>query len=385
MADSDNVRASSERVVSSKVIGSSNPVARGFRKISSSITGVFGGCLMLIIALGLVVAAVKVVPDNSRKVEALDLLTPEEAKGKDELVKVEAVPDVSTAATLSYKTKNEFGQENPQTFDKDAIYLNAKFEIYEQKKEVSQETSTVTKDGQDSQETTEKTQITEGWVTKNEVEKFGTFKMGDIEVETKDIGTRFDTTEVTIDDVVMPDGAAAVVYENPSSQVGSTRLVVEYVSVSDELIVIGNLHNGKIKGGDVNIVSNYSDSELISKLKTEETAMRWGIRFLAWLFLTLGFTSVVGPILVFADFIPGVNKIVGCISFLVFGMLSALMVLLITFAINYWWLVILCILGTIGLLGVFLVYAIRKKLFGGKAKEESKEKQSKTDKEEEKK
>lgn len=362
----ENVRATSERVVSTKVIGSSNPVARGFRKVSSSIAGVFGGCVMLFVALGMIIAAVKLVPDNSRKVEVLQLETPEEAKDKDGMVKVEAVPEVSTAATLEYSTKNEFGQESTQTFDKEALYISAKFEIYEQVKEVSTETSDVTKDGQDSEETVEKTAIKEEWVTKTEVEKFGTFKMGTLEVDTKNIGTRFEKTDETIEDVVMPDGDAATVYENPSSEVGSTRLVIEYVPVSDELIVVGNLHNGKINGGEVNIISNYSDSELINKLRNEENAMRWVIRFLAWLFLTLGFTSVVGPLLVFADFIPGVNKIVGCVSFLVFGMLSALIVLLITFAINYWWVVVLCLFGIIVLLGLFMAYAIRKKLFGKK-------------------
>jgi len=356
-----NVRASSERVVSSKVIGRSNPLFRGFRKLKASIAGVFGGCVMLFIAIGLIIAAVKVVPDNSRKIEALDVLTPSEAKEQSGLVKVKEKPDVSTVAILDYETKNEYGQEASHSFDKSALYFEAEFQIYEQKKETTTETQTVTRDGKDIQETAEKTEILEEWVTKNEVDNFATFTLEGVEVDTEGISKRFDMQTETIEDVVMPDDEAPVVYENPSSQVGDTKLLIKYVSADDELIVIGNMGNEKIDGGEVNMISNYSDAELIDKLESEESAMRWVIRFIAWLMLTAGFSSIVGPILVLTDLIPGLNKIVGCATFTIFGVLSAGIIMIVTFAVTYWWLVILCILGLMVLLGGALAFLLTKK------------------------
>ena len=331
MSETKVVRASSERVVSSKVIGSSNPLARGFRRLTGSIAGISSGCVMLFIAIGLIIAAVKAVPDNSRKVEDLKLLTPEEAVAqKDGLVKVEGKPEVSAAATLTYKTKNEFGQEVPQTFDQGALYVKAEFQIYEQQKEVTTSTQTVTQDGKDVEQTSEKTEITEDWVTKNTTEKFAVFTMGGITIDTDGIDTRFDLKSSTIESVVLPEGDTPQVYENPTDQVGDTRLIIQY-------------------------------SELISKLKGEESAMRWVIRIVAWLLLTAGFSSIVGPVLVLTNLIPGVNKIVGCVTFIVFGMLSAGIILLITFAVNYWWLVILCIVLFMALLGGLGIYLLTKK------------------------
>ena len=362
MSETKVVRASSERVVSSKVIGSSNPLARGFRRLTGSIAGISSGCVMLFIAIGLIIAAVKAVPDNSRKVEDLKLLTPEEAVAqKDGLVKVEGKPEVSAAATLTYKTKNEFGQEVPQTFDQGALYVKAEFQIYEQQKEVTTSTQTVTQDGKDVEQTSEKTETTEDWVTKNTTEKFAVFTMGGITIDTDGIDTRFDLKSSTIESVVLPEGDTPQVYENPTDQVGDTRLIIQYVVADEDFIVIGNIDDKEIHGGDVNMISDYSDSELISKLKGEESAMRWVIRIVAWLLLTAGFSSIVGPVLVLTNLIPGVNKIVGCVTFIVFGMLSAGIILLITFAVNYWWLVILCIVLFMALLGGLGIYLLTKK------------------------
>ena len=356
------VRATHEVVKSEKVIGRANPISRGFRKLKNSIVGVGGGCFMVILGIIFVILAVKVVPNTSKIVSSLNLLTPEEAEGENnKLVKVASVPDIVVPAKLEYKIKDDYGFVETHTFNKDVVFLDAKFQIYEQKEKVTNETRTVVKDGKDVEQTIEKREIIEDWVTKKEIKSFAVFKLGNIEVETKNIDTKFDTQEFEVDDVVIEDGITPKVYENPSSKVGDTRLVINYVDADDELIVVGKIHNGKIRGGEVFMVTNMDDDALIKSLKSEESIMKWGIRFLAWLFLTIGFSAIVGPILTLVNFIPLANKVTGCVTFVVFGTLSAIIVFVITFVVQYWLLIILCVFVLLAILAGLGIYATAHK------------------------
>jgi hypothetical protein len=362
MAD-ENVRAQHEQVVSTKVLGKASGPAHFLRNMGQSISGVASGFAMLVIAIGLIIAAVKLVPDNSSKVAELKLSTAEEAKNKTGMVKVQSEPTIVTPVVLSFKTKNELSQEVPQTFGKSAIYLKAEYQIFEQIKKVEEVTSTATENGQEVEKTSEKTTITEDWVKKSDVENFATFTLGGITVDTNGAKKKFDLTEEIIPNVILPVTATAQVYENPSAEIGKTRLVINYVPVTDNILVVGEISdNDKINGGETFIISNYTDTELVSKLRSEENTMTVGLRVVAWFFLTIGFTSIIGPILVLTNLIPGVNKIISCLAFIIFGVISAGIVLFVTLVVQYWWLVILClVLLLFGLVGLAIYMLTKKK------------------------
>ena len=188
-------------------------------------------------------------------------------------------------------------------------------------------------------------------MSKKTAEDFAEFTLGGIEVDAKDISKKFDEESLEIKDVVIPGVSTAQVYENPSSQIGSTKLVISYVPVEDELIVVGEMQDGKIDRGDVFIISNLSDTDLVARLESEENAARWGLRFVAWLLLTLGFSAFIAPILVLSKLVPGLSKSLGCITTLIFGLVSAGIVLLVTALVTYWWLVILGVLLLAVLIG----------------------------------
>ena len=363
MSGSD-VRATSEKVISSKIIKKSGPLGKitgYFGEFSKSITGIFGGCVMLVIGFGIIIAGVVAVSKDSKVIEKLSLQTIEEAADKDELVKVEGTATVSLPASLQYSTNDFYGIEQQQTFDKDTLYLEVEYQIFEQVKTTTTETRTSVQNGEQVEEQVEKTEITEEWVTKKNAETFGEFSLGDIEIELKNISKRFDFSTETIENVVIPGTSSAQVYENPSAQVGDTKMIVNYVPVDADLIVIGNIHNKKMDGGDVFMISNLSDTELVAKLKGEENAARWGLRFVAWLLLTAGFSAFVAPILVLTKLVPGLNKIVGCATSLASAALSAAIVLLVTALVTYWWLIILCSVLLVAVIGGVGIMSLMRK------------------------
>jgi len=138
-------------------------------------------------------------------------------------------------------------------------------------------------------------------------------------------------------------------------------LVFDYVSSEDELVIVGEISNGKVKDGEVFIISNKSASALLQDLKSSESAMYWGLKFLSWLLMTIGFLSILGPILSIADFIPIAGKAASCVGSIVAGVLSLIIVTLLTLLIKLWW---LCLGGFILIfigLSVLLVVLIVKK------------------------
>ncbi len=357
-----NVRATKETIKSEKIVEKSNPVSRGFRRLTNSIAGVGGGCVMLVLGIVFIVLAVKIVPNTSKIVKSLDLLTTNEAENRDnELVKVEGKADISVPAKLEYQIKDDYGLIETHTFNEDAVYFEAEFQIYEQQKETTEETRTVIRDGQEVEQTVEKEEIVEDWVTKKELSSFAVFKLGNIEIDTEGIDTKFDTDETIIENVVIDGTKRPIVYENPSAKVGDTRLIIRYVPAGDDLIVVGNMHNKKIRGGEVFLITNKSDSDLIDSLQSSESMMRWGLRFLAWLFLTMGFMGLVGPLLALTSFIPFVDKIASFITFAFSAIVSLLILISVTLFVKYWFLFLIClvVLGA-GLLGLG-VYVLRKK------------------------
>ncbi|MDD3647907.1 MAG: TMEM43 family protein [Candidatus Dojkabacteria bacterium] len=152
--------------------------------------------------------------------------------------------------------------------------------------------------------------------------------------------------------------------------IGDERLVVEYLPIETEMLVVGEISGTTVSGGDTFIVSNKSDSELLSDLKTEETTMYWVMKGAVWLMLTFGLLMILSPILSLLDFIPVAGKAASCVATIVAAVISAGIVIAGTLIIKYWFLCIaLAVIGVVGLVVLLVVLMARKKESGGSEKE----------------
>src|SRR5690606_29956372 len=60
--------------------------------------------------------------------------------------------------------------------------------------------------------------------------------------------------------------------------IGDYRIVLDYIPVDSQLLVIGEINGSTISGGSTFIVSNKGNDELLSDLKSSETAQYWGMK-----------------------------------------------------------------------------------------------------------
>jgi hypothetical protein len=98
--------------------------------------------------------------------------------------------------------------------------------------------------------------------------------------------------------------------------------------------------------------------ELLQDEANRESASRWGLLVFGWFLMTLGFTALFGPITFLLNVIPGLGSLTKGLLFLVFGVLSAILVFLAYLGIKYWWVFGIAILA----IGGFFVYkAVTKK------------------------
>ena len=132
-----------ERVISTKVIGSSNPVAKKFRSMKSAIGGIGCGVILLIVGLVLVFNSIYGVKEYSKIVEALTLKNPSDITANEDLVKVSAVVKNSVPLSVAYgKCSDKFCNPfliTPKTID-NLFYYDTQKQRYEIVKTVRQET-----------------------------------------------------------------------------------------------------------------------------------------------------------------------------------------------------------------------------------------------------
>lgn len=355
-----------ERVISSRVIGSSNPIAKKFRSIGNSIKGVGCGFILLVIGLVLIFQSVFGVKEYSKILAALPLLTTSEATGSQELVKVKGIPEVATPAVYAYEQCSDakcFGTTTPQTTEA-SYYLSAQKQRFEIVKHVTTETITKDVGGDEVEETVEKTTYEEEWVAKETEALWASFKLdGKITVIGSDTtNLKVDLEEKTIPNVKIDNLTPLEYYgQQPSSQVGNTRLVYSYFAQSlpaPELIVTGELQSNTIKDGDPFIITTMNESDLIKTLGEEENFTRLAYALGSWLLTFIGLSMIMAPIIELVNWIPlfgwAAKAAAGAIAFIVATLLVAGSWLF----LKFWWL-ILIILAALIVLAVFLVIRSR--------------------------
>lgn len=263
---------------------------------------------------------------------------------------VEALPMSETSAlvegTVKFEgpiTVSEYVYAKPDS--KQALYysyLQEKCEL-----EVYQVTETVTRNGQDIEQTVEK----ERNVWKGEpVKQWAKFSVGGIPVNAGSAMNRLNLTELS------KQGD----FGNGTCVIGSIRHRTEGFVPTDsaKLLVVGDFLGGSISGGGTFIVTDMGNDALIAKLQAEEKALFWILKAVAALMFAGGLTLIVSPVLMLLNVLPGLGKALQAVVFFVSLILGIVVVLLATIILKLWWLILILLVG-------FGIYALKKKKQAG--------------------
>ncbi len=328
-----------ERLVSEKVLGSSNPVSRFGRSVSSSVSGIFFGIVLIIASFGLMWWGEQQ-PEHSKTVATLPLVH-EAAVTHTGLIKLQAQPAV-TQVLIEPKTNTP------------VLYYHYLKQEFKKVKEIKSETRTVQQNGQDVQQTFEHEVYVDTWVDLVSDKKWASFRLSNLNITPTnatlyvDLKKMFEQEQPVVGAVQPPATATPDMY--PATKM---REIVVGIPAATELLIVGEAVTGSITGGTPFIISDKSNDALIAEMKTNESRIYWGLKFATWLLMTIGFVMLFGPISVVLNILPGLGKAFNGILFLVLGVLSAIIVALGTIMIRYWWAVLLAII-------VLIVVAVSK-------------------------
>src|SRR3989338_962692 len=328
-----------EHVISEKVLGSSNPVARFGRSVSSSVTGIFFGIVLIVGSFGLLWWGEQQ-HEYSKDVAALPLVTSVSA-GHSGAIKVQAVPVVS--APLQAPIVNQ-----------SVLYYEYRKQEFKKIKERKTETRTVQREGKDVQQTIEKEVLIDKWFDVASEKKWAGFSVGGASVE----GAAASLGYIELKKFF--DKETPVSSDAPLNVVQKTRETVVGIPVGIPLLVVGSVNADVITNGAPFIITDSNDAALVAAIQSSESRAYWGFKIVAWLLMTIGFVMLFGPVAALLNVLPGLGKLFNGILFLVFGVVSASIVMLGTIVIRYWWAVLIVLVAVI-------VLAVIKMKRGGTA------------------
>lgn len=333
------------QVVSETVLGSSNPVARFGRSLGSSFRGIAFGLILIVVGFGLLWYS-ESKKDYSKDVLALPLLTATQtAPNFSGNVKVDGPLTVVKAVTA------------PKT-GQAVLYYNYVKEEWKKKKVVSTETQTIQRDGQDVEQQIEKVDYVDAWLPVTEKTEWADFKIGNLSVVGAGADLRATLLSAYNQEKILPSVAAATGVTPDLLPATKEREIVTILPTTvPRLLVTGSAVSGMVASGAPFIITDLDNAGLIAQMQSAENKMYWGLKIAAWLCMTIGFVMLLGPLAVFLNIIPGLGGLLNTLLFVVFGVLSAIIVLLGTLAIRYWW----AMLGGIIVLLVLLAVFKRKK------------------------
>ncbi len=347
----------SERVVSRKVVGKANPIARKFRNLKGSFGGVCIAPVIVIIALGLLYYGEKF-QKQSKVVEELKLEDASEVKADSGMHKMRGKPTVVEAVEVL-----EIGE---------VLYYSYQRQQYQEVEETEHETVEYVEDGEDVEEEIERTKLVEKWVDMESKSEWSEFKLGEYNVNTSGADLKFNLAEKEYreenDEYFELSSSQSI-----TPEVGDYRITVSYLPIDTQLLIVGEISSNTIKKGEMLIISDKTDSDLISSLKSSETALYWTIKGVAWILLTIGFLMILNPILSLADFIPIAGKAVSCVASIAAGIISLGIIVAITFIIKFWW--VLLILTGVGVVVLIVILVMLMKKHKDKKEDKVEEKE----------
>jgi len=334
-----------QKVVSETVVGSANPVAKFFRGLVASIKGIATGILMVIIGFIMIWFFANQI-EHSKTIASLPLQSPSEVMGQTGMVKIKDFPSYENLMVTPF-------------VDKEVLFYTVSNEEYAVREKKS--TRTITRDGQEIRQ--EVIDYVPEWRTVSTETKWSGFKLGDIRIDPGKAKLQMNTSEFfteTTDIEYDSSKADDQLVDVPQKK----RVTVTGVPRGDEIIAVGMLSNNLIASGDENgtfFLSNKSDQVLIADQTSKEKTTFWILVFISWFLMTTGFTMLFGPITKMLNIIPGVGGLVSGLLFIIFGIISAVIVLLGYVGMKYWWAILLLVFVGMG----WLVYS---KISKGKVK-----------------
>lgn len=342
--------------------GFAKNTSNNIRDLRKSITGVVFGTIFLLIGFLLIWGSVRWVKNYAAVVESLSFTNPAEVESDAGLVKLKGTPEV-TDIEFSYVKcgDRECGiLDQEQVTRDDVMYYSATYERYEQYKEVSTETKTIDRGGEEVTEEYEVTEIKEDWKTVSSESNWADLQLGDVKIYPEKAKNKVEKETQTIENVVLPSTDDGDTYyvpgrrEEASSKVGETRLVLQTIGTGDELIVVGEVSGGDMRDGEPFVITDKSHEKLLESLKTDEKTGRLMLRIGSWVLLTLGFMLVIGPVLALADFIPVVGGVAKFLAFITSAIISVIIIAIGVLVVKYWWIVLILVSALIGG-GIYLV------------------------------
>ncbi len=335
-------RIVSSRQVGRKVLGSANPLAKGFREgkqgCMDSISGIFVGIILFMFAFWPAWCSVKGVEAVSKDIEGLTLLTAADAEGQSGLVKIQ--DDVGDLDFFDFEP--ECGSEG----EIEVFWYSWELKEYTEHMETRTRTETRVENGQEVEYEIEDDVLVEDWELIDSEEEIGDFfHLGNIEISTRNAERRLRDIEVCED--------------KGRERLGEEWLRVEYLPVEniDRLLVIGNLSDDEIDSGDPFIITDQNAEQLVSAMAGEEAGARMGLTIFAIVLFFISFNLIIGPLLFLLKYVPligpGLRFGIGIGSLI----LAIIWVMILKFIIEYWWAIIIVMI----LVVVALIMAAKKK------------------------
>jgi len=235
----------------------------------------------------------------------------------------------------------------------DTLYYTYVVEEYAQVEEKKEETTTETVNGETKTTTTEKTELVDKWTEVSTTQDhWATFKLGDITIIPNSASKKLDYTveEYWVDE--FGDYMRFETEDDATPILGDQRMFVTYLNIDTDLIVIGDVSedsegNKSIKSGETFIITNKTDSELISNMQASENATYWFVKIIALVLLVIGFKGLVAPLLALTDFIPLVGKAANSVATGVAVVLAVIVITIVSLVVKFWWVLLLGIVVTI--------------------------------------
>lgn len=216
---------------------------------------------------------------------------------------------------------------------------------------------------EDSETGEQRISYSQDWVTKSETEFWAGISISDVEVDFAEARDIIEKQSMEVEDVEILDIDKLETYnqglDEGNPEFGSTRALVSLIpNDGREYLVVGQIRGDSINSGDPFIVTDMTDADLIAFLGQQESNQRLGARVVAFILLTLGFTSMLSPILVLTDYVPLVGSAARGVATFISAILALIVVMVTLFLLKFWWLILLVIV--VGLLG-FAYLTISKK------------------------
>jgi hypothetical protein len=319
-------REISRHVVSEKVLGSANPVARWGRNAKSScwdsIGGFFFGVLLFFATFALPYYAAKTEKD-SKDVAKLEVIT------------------VEQAASFSGKTlvQGVIAPQQPLVIPlvKDATNVLAydyTLEHWETWTETHDETHTEVQNGKDVEVTEQVSEEVSDWVVKKQDTQWAVVKLGGVNIDPKscDMGLPWDTA-----------------YSNEYTRgVDKYKETVKIVRGGMQVLLAAELANGQVAAQpDFYRVYTGGKDQLVAQMDKEEETSRSSLIIASVILWTIAFNLMIGPAFFLLNIFP--IKEIGCAirglyTFLAL-IISCTMTWITYMAVRYWWVIVIVLVG----------------------------------------